>query len=150
ERDRLLTLELLQALIEREAEPWPSWWGKEVDRAAADHDVPRKPAVDLARHLRPFGILPKDIRIDGGQGKGYARADFEDAFLRYLDGNEGDTATTLAAQGLETSRKRNGDDVSETLETLGGQGLSPCRGGGSFVDERARGLGPLEGQPPLA
>jgi hypothetical protein len=139
-RDRLLTLELLQALIERETDPWPSWWGKDVDRAA-NGEVPRKPAVELARYLRAFVILPKDIRIAGAKGKGYVRADFEDAFLRYLDPKEGDTATSPAEQGFEVSRKPNGDDPSETVETLGGQGMSPCLGKNGVCDDGHRRLG---------
>jgi hypothetical protein len=33
----VLTVDLLRRLVEREAEPWPAWWGKEVDAADDTH-----------------------------------------------------------------------------------------------------------------
>jgi hypothetical protein len=52
----------------------------------------------LARLLKPFGIKPRDIRLDSKAGiKGYQRADFVDAWLRYLPpeaDEEGPDATT--------------------------------------------------------
>jgi hypothetical protein len=80
---KLLTTTLLRALVDREGEPWAGWWGKDVD-GAKDGTTPRKPAMDLARHLRPFGVIPKTIRTGADLGKGYDRADFIDAFERYL------------------------------------------------------------------
>jgi len=46
---------------------------------------------DVAMLLRPFGITPHTVRFDnsaerGSTAKGYARADFEDAWARYLRG----------------------------------------------------------------
>jgi putative DNA primase/helicase len=40
--------------------------------------------IDLARLLKRYGIGPIDIRFEGRIHKGYFRADFEDAFERYL------------------------------------------------------------------
>jgi Protein of unknown function (DUF3631) len=40
--------------------------------------------IDLARLLKRYGIGPVDIRFDGRIYKGYYRADFDDAFERYL------------------------------------------------------------------
>ncbi len=40
--------------------------------------------IDLARLLKRYGIGPVDIRFEGRIHKGYYRADFEDAFERYL------------------------------------------------------------------
>jgi hypothetical protein len=125
--DKILTLDLLRRLVEREAEPWPGWWGKEVDHADEAHP-PRKAARDLAGHLKRFEVGPKDVRVpDGRKGKGYDRAEFEDAFARYLRPSQRDNATTHGGQGDEASRQGSDDAANETAETLGAQGLSRCR-----------------------
>jgi len=38
----------------------------------------------LARMVRQFGPVPRQVRVISGTGKGYLRADFEQAFSRYL------------------------------------------------------------------
>jgi hypothetical protein len=49
-------------------------------------DIKGKPLNDrgLASRLRPYGIKPKVLRIEGATPRGYAREDFHDAWLRYL------------------------------------------------------------------
>jgi hypothetical protein len=132
---KVLTVDLLEQLVEREHEPWGGWWGADVDKALKDGVTPKRPAMELARNLRGFGVLPKEVRTPAaGKGKGYDRADFEDAFSRYLapEGAEGgedpsegrDTATTLAGEGFEDSRPGGAREVVATPETLAGEGLS--------------------------
>ena len=71
--DRLSSAELVVALIAIEGRPWAEWKvGKPIT------------ANGLARLLAPFGIAPSTIRTSGGTPKGYQRAQFEDAFARYL------------------------------------------------------------------
>jgi hypothetical protein len=41
--------------------------------------------AQLARALKPFGISPGQVRIGDRQVRGYTRAQFEDAWERYLD-----------------------------------------------------------------
>src|SRR5262249_6698815 len=100
--ERLFTIDLLRALVERETELWPGWWGRDVDQAK-DGEVPRKPAMELARYLKPFEVQPTQIRIEQERGRGYERAAFADAFARYLPQGR-DNVTTVAAQGFEGSR----------------------------------------------
>lgn len=38
----------------------------------------------VANFLKPYGIIPKTVRLDSSTPKGYDRAQFEDAFKRYL------------------------------------------------------------------
>lgn len=71
--DRLSTKELLRDLEDMEAAPW----------AEFNHGKPLTPNT-LARLLRPFDILPRDVRIDSSVLKGYERVGFEDAWMRYL------------------------------------------------------------------
>ena len=71
--DRLPTRQLLERLQAREDSPWNEF----------NHGHPFS-AFRLSRLLRPYGVRPRDIRFDQGVQKGYLRADFEDAWERYL------------------------------------------------------------------
>ncbi|HZR62653.1 MAG TPA: DUF3631 domain-containing protein, partial [Xanthobacteraceae bacterium] len=75
--DRLSSVEMVAALIAIEGRPWAEWRGG-------------KPlsANSLARMLAPFGIAPETIRTTTGTPKGYYLAHFDDAFARYLPGDE--------------------------------------------------------------
>jgi len=71
--DRLSSAELVAALVAIEGRPWAEWKaGKPIT------------ANGLARLLTPFRITPGTIRTSSGTPKGYQRAQFEDAFARYL------------------------------------------------------------------
>jgi hypothetical protein len=127
--DRISTVDLLVALVDRDAEPWGGWWGTELERALEKKSPPRGPAGKLAALLRPFEVQSRDIRTPDGVRKGYLRADFADAFERYLSPSspEGrDNATTDVAQGFEASRPASGVDEDATEETLGREGSSRC------------------------
>jgi hypothetical protein len=75
--DRIKSEDLAAALVAMEGHPW------------AEHGKTGKPlsANSLARMLADDDILPKTVRFGVGQKdthKGYMRAQFEDAFARYL------------------------------------------------------------------
>ncbi len=75
--------------------------GGVVGRAVADGNT-RGPAARLARLLRRFGVTSTTIRIGDERAKGYKRADFEDAFVRYgpfSPPESRDVVTTLDNQG---------------------------------------------------
>jgi uncharacterized protein DUF3631 len=67
-----LTTTLLEALYACPEAPWL--------------DIRGKPLTDrgLAMRLRPYGIKPGLLRINNVVGRGYTRADFRDAWGRYL------------------------------------------------------------------
>src|SRR5262249_26596734 len=76
EADKIWTDTLLRRLCERQESPWKDIKGRQLnDRGLADM-------------LRPYGIRSKDIRLDGSVRKGYSRADFADAWKRYLPSSE--------------------------------------------------------------
>jgi hypothetical protein len=85
EAERLTSAELLRILVDRgDDSPWSGWWGDDLDSSRT-----RRPAMALARMLRPYDIKPKTIRLPGVGGKeviakGYYRADFTDAWKRYV------------------------------------------------------------------
>jgi putative DNA primase/helicase len=74
ETDRLTSGEIVAALAEMDARPWPEWTrGKPIT------------ARGVAKLLDPFKIRPTTIRLPSGTTpKGYTREGFADAFGRYL------------------------------------------------------------------
>jgi len=54
---------------------------------------------ELARHLRPFSIEPKQMWMDGRNVRGYLRRDFLDAFERYVPAQLPDGLSVEAAVG---------------------------------------------------
>src|SRR5262249_26279970 len=92
--ERILTIDLLVALVDREAEPWPGLWGREVDEAIqatkaamgkdTKHGIARKAAMGRARLLREFSVRSWDVWDGGRARKGSRGASFADAFPRYL------------------------------------------------------------------
>jgi hypothetical protein len=72
--ERVSSANLVNDLAANPDSPWAEWKnGKPVTQA------------QLARLLKPFGIAPQLIRLDGDAVmRGYLRAQFEDAWERYL------------------------------------------------------------------
>lgn len=89
-QDRLSSADLCAALAEIEEHPWP-----EYGRA-------RRPITtrQLARLLKPFGIAPRNIRLDTIL-KGYHLADFAEVWSRYptLTSSQNSSATPLQPNG---------------------------------------------------
>lgn len=71
-RPHLTTETILRHLRDLEDRPWGDWQGKPLSSQA------------LARLLKPFGIKPRQVQPENC--KGYVRADFADAFERYVGG----------------------------------------------------------------
>jgi hypothetical protein len=74
--DRIATKDLIAKLhkLDEPSAPW-SEWGPH-GRGITDRKI--------AELLKPYGIESKTIRVEGGTPKGYERAQFEEAFSRYL------------------------------------------------------------------
>jgi Protein of unknown function (DUF3631) len=70
--ERLDSKTILERLCRLEEAPWDDLRGKRLD------------ARGLANLLRPYGIKPKVIRVGDATPRGYERADFADAWRRYL------------------------------------------------------------------
>ncbi len=71
--DRLPSKRICEELGKREDRPWPEY----------RNGFPISP-VQLAKLLKPFGVTPRDVRIETEVLKGYHLEDFTDAFARYL------------------------------------------------------------------
>lgn len=91
--DRLSSADLVKALTEIETSPWVEW----------KNDKPvTQPQV--ARLLAEFDIQPHNIRVRVKILKGYERADFEDAWKRYL----GSLERPLAVDSPQTATPLQG------------------------------------------
>lgn len=74
-RERISTADLLNKLNEMEDRPWPEWYrGQPIT------------ARQIAKILKPYGIIPRKLRFGHGTGRGYELNQFKDAFNRYLNG----------------------------------------------------------------
>lgn len=81
---RLASRTLLEMLVGDDEAPWATWnRGKPLS------------VRQLAARLSEFGITPKTTRLPNGDRlKGYALADFADAFTRYLSADGGNSSVT--------------------------------------------------------
>jgi len=99
--DRLPSEDMVAALCDMKDRPWAEW----------NRGRPLSPS-GLARHLKSFEIGPKDIRFADGNRKGYHRADFSDAFARYVSRSKNASVAAL-------SRVENGQLSAPGLECHG-------------------------------
>ena len=76
--DRLASAELCEALAAMETQPWSEW--------RANKGASPKPITpnQLARLLKPFGVVSDNVRIGSRVPKGYFRHQFEEVWQRYL------------------------------------------------------------------
>jgi hypothetical protein len=88
--ERLSSADLVAALVADEEAPWGDLRGKVLD--------PRS----LSTRLRPFGVRPRNVRLGTAQAKGYERADFEDAWARYLPPSPSPEKPSQASQASQT------------------------------------------------
>jgi hypothetical protein len=79
--EKIFSQTLINDLIDVEDadSPWPVWWEGDVKNGKT-----RGPAKKLATLLGGYGIKPHTIRLGTEQAKGYIKADFADAWKRYL------------------------------------------------------------------
>jgi hypothetical protein len=83
EQDRILSRALVEGLAGFSDRPW-----EEVLRG--------KPLTELwiAQQLRPYGIRPRQFRLNGQRARGYFRAEMMDAFRRYIPKSEVEALTS--------------------------------------------------------
>lgn len=107
--ERLHTEPLLKRLHECSEAPWPTWhMGKPMG------------ARPLAKLLRAYGIRSKQIRLADQNRHGYERADFEDAWRRFVLPCPGNAASATSQQnsGFSLEAKALQDDKRSGCETL--------------------------------
>jgi hypothetical protein len=101
-RELISTEEALKQLLNMAESPWNSFKGKPID------------ARRLANQLKDYGIHSKSVRIGESILKGYYRADFHDAWIRYTPNTPAQSATsaTSATPGITNPFDSNVADVT--------------------------------------
>lgn len=97
DRVAVSTEELLSGLVDNPEGPWARWWSVDTDGQK------RSSASGLARKLRPYGIRPKRVKIEGTALHGYRREQFVDAWDRYAPPGDGTDGTQGTPQVVATS-----------------------------------------------
>jgi Protein of unknown function (DUF3631) len=108
--DRVSTCDLIRLLAEDQESPWAGWWDEREGAPAKGSQR------QLARLLKPYTITSRTLRIGSAQAKGFDRADFRDAWARYLPPESGESvpSVTNPARSRE-GRTRDGRDGNERL-----------------------------------
>lgn len=112
--ERITSTNLCEHLASLESRPWPEW-GR-----AQKPITPRQ----LARLLEPFRIRPKQARQGESNFRGYDRADFEEAFSRYLP--------SPSATALQSPQDKGFSDSVSATKTEGvadGKDAKPAQDG---------------------
>jgi hypothetical protein len=110
ETEKLSTDVILKRLHEIEEAPWRDLKGKSLDDRG------------LARRLRQYGIKSRTVRIGEATPRGYERADFVDAWSRYIPPSPPPTSTTSATSKTSaTNGHLQADSVAHVADVL----LSP-------------------------
>jgi hypothetical protein len=94
DREQMFTDQLVSELCDRDESPWGDLKGSPLD------------ARGLSSHLKQYEVRPAQIRIGPRTQKGYRRADFLDAWSRYLKappgkGETSETSETAAEAATE-------------------------------------------------
>jgi hypothetical protein len=115
-RDELATADLLAGLFAAEESPWREWW---ADGRPGDELRPSLGAAQrLAALLRPFGVASRDVGDRSSRRKGYRRADFADAFARYLPDLTAHTAHTAQTSQETADSNRAHDPAVRGVEAV--------------------------------
>lgn len=100
--DRITTAKLLEGLLADEEAPWGDLKGRKID------------ARKLGQMLRSYGIRSATIRMpDGSTPKGYRRADFLDAWDRYLPKSGSSATNATSATGHGSPHKTGVSSVAD-------------------------------------
>jgi putative DNA primase/helicase len=97
DHDAIFSADLVTKLAVDPERPWAEWnRGKPLTQK------------QLAGLLKPFGIISESIRTGDRTGKGYKRAVFEEAWERYLPGQN---TPSSPEPPFETSQRHNADEI---------------------------------------
>ena len=119
--DSLSSYDLCNQLTALEERSWGEWrYGKALSPS------------QLAKLLRPFGVRSRTIRLPERVLKGYQKADFHDAFTRYLTSPEESSFQPVTPV---TNRSSSGDEplfeaVTREGCNVSGNGVSPAPSAG--------------------
>ncbi len=148
-RDRLPSEKIECELGQMEDRPWPEYRnGRQITKR------------QIASLLASFDIRPKQFWLDQNTKRGYERADFEDAFSRYLptletvepvgssDGKGFSTVDDPVGDSIPTASEHNGDPHEQCVlpDLPAEHGSTPCEHRkGKGIDTSQLSDTPIEG-----
>jgi hypothetical protein len=150
DKNEISSADLVADLIEIDGHPWAEW-GKN-QKPLTQHQLAR-----LLRPLRKLGITTKKIGPKGERVSGYVRADFEEAFARYLRPvGDSDSDTRTQCDEIRTSDDSDSDTSdprcpSRKCKKPNNDGLvseCPSRKGGNGDARAAAASEPCAGRSP--
>jgi len=97
--DRLASRQIVEYLNSLTDRPWPTW----------NRGRPLTENV-LSRLLKPFEIKSQTVRLAEGTAKGYKRADFTDAWSRYLPNCDFSPSTPSSNRNTVTTQRAVGEN----------------------------------------
>lgn len=113
----LATETILKELIAFDESPWGNLRGKPLD------------ARGLSSRLRPYGVSPKTVRINGKTAKGYSRDDFHDAWERYLGSTPAECVTSVTTVTGDSGVNYYPKNVTSVTDRISGPSpLNPNTG----------------------
>ena len=133
-KERLRSLEMVNALAGELDSPWGNWYGRVISPQA------------VAKILQPFGIRTRQLWIDGKKERGWERSQFEDAWLRYLPGQPVEPVDAVGAPSEKPTQQLPGDRPTGRQPHPGSE--EPARNRGSTGSTGS--TAPLEGPQQLS
>jgi hypothetical protein len=137
--DRLFSEEIIDRLNQMEDRPWPEY--------GRQHRPITK--VQVARVLKPFGIVPSTVRRDLKTGKGYKLSALMELFERYLTRENSVIAPTPPNRNVTTSQvnataglRRNQNVTTDTDVTFRKSLKAKATAGCDVVTDRNGGVPP--------
>lgn len=131
--ERIGTETLLRSLAERDDGPWADWWAAELGAGRT-----KGPAARLARMLKPYGLAPEQLRVEGDKTRGYARSGFAEVWERYCPPAPGEKDGTTVHRSSEALFAGNGypantgpDQARTVVPTFRAPGAPEGRDGAS-------------------
>lgn len=115
--DRLTSAEMVAELAKMEGQPWPEW-----------HNCKAISTTQLAKLLKPFGIVPGTIRTATATAKGYHSDAFADAFRRYPPPQAVTTSQPLEIKASRPEVSCHISDVVTAPKALNPLGAKACDG----------------------
>ena len=110
---RLATADVLDHLVARDDGPWAKWWESSIGRGEV-----KSPAARLAKLLRPFGIEPEQLWIEGRNVRGYDAEVFRSEMVAaYLQKNASHARHARTGFGSHAAFS-DPSDPSECVECL--------------------------------
>jgi len=102
ERNKFFTKEILTWLNNYDERPW---WVLRRGNEVTD--------IWLAQQLKPYGIAPKVVWLNGEQGRGYTMEQCEDTFKRYIPRAEWEVKRAEMQQSAEERKRQETSNIPQ-------------------------------------